>query len=373
LAKTHYDTLGVKHSATPDEVRSAYRKIVLVHHPDRSRDPRSPAIFIAATEAYEVLSDPEARSRYDEAVERDASRAKQILEEQRRADEQRRAAASSPRPGWSEVRIEAVNINEEIRRMQGLFARGNHIEAESLARRIAAAAPRNPIAYAVLGDIARVAGNVNEAAKMYAYAAQFEPSNAVYQRRYEELLNSSRVVVDHRQTTTLSHHDRNILVPGAAGLLVFLAAAVCILAPGPPVFHKLAPISTWTLGLPIALFLSGVFVGGCFAAGRLFDRFEAVSSSTSGAMGPVLPLTLVALINFWAAVLLYLVLGLLHRGWNFSISRLLTGVGGALLLLTLLAPVGSRTILPLQLLAWGGNVVYLGALLGWLVADTIRP
>ncbi len=64
--KDYYDVLGVERSATPDEVKKAYRKKALAYHPDRNPgDAEAEASFKEAAAAYEVLSNPETRRRYD--------------------------------------------------------------------------------------------------------------------------------------------------------------------------------------------------------------------------------------------------------------------------------------------------------------------
>lgn len=62
----YYDLLGVERSATPDELKQAYRKAALKHHPDRNPDdPHAEATFKKINEAYSVLSDPDKRAHYD--------------------------------------------------------------------------------------------------------------------------------------------------------------------------------------------------------------------------------------------------------------------------------------------------------------------
>jgi curved DNA-binding protein CbpA len=61
-----YAVLGVPRNAPASEIRRAYRRVARRHHPDLNRDPGGPARFAAAVRAYEVLSDPAARARYDE-------------------------------------------------------------------------------------------------------------------------------------------------------------------------------------------------------------------------------------------------------------------------------------------------------------------
>lgn len=60
--KSYYDILGVKRSATPAEIKKAYRKLARTHHPDAGGDEET---FKRINEAYEVLSDPEKKKNYD--------------------------------------------------------------------------------------------------------------------------------------------------------------------------------------------------------------------------------------------------------------------------------------------------------------------
>jgi len=62
----HYETLGVSRDAAPDELKRAYRRLARLHHPDANHDdPEAAERFKEIQRAYEVLSDPEKRRRYD--------------------------------------------------------------------------------------------------------------------------------------------------------------------------------------------------------------------------------------------------------------------------------------------------------------------
>src|SRR6202789_4535747 len=66
-SKDFYEVLGVAREASPEQIKSAYRKAALQYHPDRNleKKPEAEESFRAASEAYAVLSDPQKRAVYD--------------------------------------------------------------------------------------------------------------------------------------------------------------------------------------------------------------------------------------------------------------------------------------------------------------------
>ena len=89
--KDYYKILGVARDASPDEIKSAYRKLARKYHPDVSKEADAEARFKDISEANEVLRDPEKRVAYDAAGSQ---------WERQRAGGTDRAQGFQPPPGW---------------------------------------------------------------------------------------------------------------------------------------------------------------------------------------------------------------------------------------------------------------------------------
>jgi len=65
IKQDYYEVLGVPRNASDEEIKRAFRKLAFQHHPDRNKALGAEEKFKEINEAYQVLSDPEKRSRYD--------------------------------------------------------------------------------------------------------------------------------------------------------------------------------------------------------------------------------------------------------------------------------------------------------------------
>ena len=67
MKKDYYEILGIDKGATAEQIKKAYRKKAIEYHPDKNPgDKQAEENFKAAAEAYEVLSDPDKKARYDQ-------------------------------------------------------------------------------------------------------------------------------------------------------------------------------------------------------------------------------------------------------------------------------------------------------------------
>lgn len=67
-SRDYYEVLGIGRAASADDIRRAHRKLALEFHPDRNKSKDAAARFAEIQQAYEVLSDTDKRSQYDEFI-----------------------------------------------------------------------------------------------------------------------------------------------------------------------------------------------------------------------------------------------------------------------------------------------------------------
>lgn len=82
----YYTTLGVSVNATDEEIKTAFRKLVKIYHPDVSKAPGSHEKYIEIQEAYETLSCPDKRRDYDNKLKNDKNNSDNASNRDKRAE-----------------------------------------------------------------------------------------------------------------------------------------------------------------------------------------------------------------------------------------------------------------------------------------------
>ncbi|MFC3072136.1 DnaJ C-terminal domain-containing protein [Shinella pollutisoli] len=120
-----YTVLGVKRNAGQDEIKAAWRSLAKAVHPDQNHDdPLATVRFTEAGRAYDLLRDPDRRSRYDRA-QREAELRR--MEQMRRQQAERKARAEAPK-------MSDESAEDMIARIFGVDSRGQPAEPKAEVR-----------------------------------------------------------------------------------------------------------------------------------------------------------------------------------------------------------------------------------------------
>ena len=362
--RTHYVELGVLETATAAEIRTAYRRLVLLYHPDRSGDKGTTERFVRISEAYRALSDEKAKAEYDAGIKYRRERAAQRTTTTQPPPQSRPASPSQTQTSKSRtVGDEAAKVQQAA----AFFSSGKYEQAESILKLVLRTTPNNALAYAILGDIARQRSDIRQALTQYSYAVQFAPTNASYQRRYEELLEQSSKVTKHGYVEAKDAKPAPLVV---STLLIALMSIIVSVSNDKPIFPQSDLIGTFTFTYLLLMFLAGIAVGAAASIGGYVDRLRSIFLGASGRLSPFAIISIFGVLQFWMAALMYFATGLAKDAFTYSASRTIGAVAAVSILFILSG--WMSVIGPLEALLWSGNVVWIGALAGWAVADGFR-
>jgi DnaJ-class molecular chaperone len=144
-----YSVLGVKKSAGQDEIKAAWRSLAKAVHPDQNHDdPNATVRFTEAGRAYDLLRDPDKRSRYD----RQQREAELRRMEQMRRQQAERKVRSDPPP-----RMADEGAEDMIARIFGVDSRGQPAEAKAQSQAQTQARPQPQAATAPAQDARKAA------------------------------------------------------------------------------------------------------------------------------------------------------------------------------------------------------------------------
>ncbi|KAJ5630074.1 hypothetical protein N7528_003731 [Penicillium herquei] len=131
-----YTILEISENSTVDEINAAYKRLVLLYHPDKTGgDEASTVLFHQIQRAVEVLRDPESRSRHDEALRshsrpRVTTRTTGTSNRQYFPTDDRRNWAQDERP-WSSTPRRNWNFNDPWERYLYTYGTGVHMDPNS--------------------------------------------------------------------------------------------------------------------------------------------------------------------------------------------------------------------------------------------------
>jgi peptidoglycan/LPS O-acetylase OafA/YrhL len=102
------------------------------------------------------------------------------------------------------------------------------------------------------------------------------------------------------------------------------------------------------------------------------ETFTSTHQGGAARLSPSAILAALALLNFWLAAIVFAVIGLTQNAINRSVARAIGCAAVLVLVFTIVCAAGSSGIRETQVLLWGGNLVYLGTLCGWMMSDSFR-
>jgi len=378
----HYEVLGVQAGASLETIRQQYRLLVRRFHPDVNPAPDAKEHFIRIQEAYQVLSDPERRKHYDALL---------TMEQQKHAERQRQAesrraktssassthASASPPPSSSSGRSSAQiaqEVQQHVQQAELAFLQGRLRDALIHARQVTRLQPRHPKGHILLGDIYRVQGQTEAAISAYTVALQLDPNNQALHSKFERLAGNVHTAgrTLNPGFRTRSAELRTYAAQAIGWTCVLFIIVLANLFPGEPVaaFRTALPmISQWSANLILMFILNGLLTGVMLSASGwvapLEDSLPWRMQKKGISAGLIL--VLFCALCFPVAALIYSLLGMLQQAFNASISRAFAA--------TALLAAGFALFYPhdvLQTLLLGGNLIFVGMICGWVLADAFR-
>jgi hypothetical protein len=279
------------------------------------------------------------------------------------------------------------NVPHLLWQAQNAYSRGRFRDAIQLCQVVLNADRRSGPAYNILGDIYRVQGRVNQAVEMYSMAIQVNPRDAAAEAKLNRLLAQEQAAARRGPTaterastgpaqpgTTRRHLNQRMFVGSLGFSLALFFLLILNSVPHQPL-EILALISHWSAPMLWVMVLDGAIVGSVFSLTGVVRRMdeELIFPSLARGGGVTVPIGLLLFVTgalfFYLAALVYIVVAAMQDSFSSSVLKLLFATLSLVCVIALLVPAEATR----QVLLFGGNVVFLSMLLGWLLGDLFRP
>lgn len=389
--KTHYEVLDLPREATPDDIRRRFRELARKFHPDHHREhPEYHEIFVGITQAYQVLSDENKRAAYDLDL-RQAERRQQDFRgaaygsapngarpgpsATSRPDPSRQRPSSPGNQAQAELsrRREAARRKLEDAKYQ--YLRGNLRESKRFCTEGLEYARMGEL-YELLGDIAAGQKRMDRAVEHYTVAAQMLPTNGLIMAKLNRVMErqgpAARRVPPRTGARGAGKAMFRIAMSTCGLALVML---LCLIWPALGAEKlEIFPVRNWTYPQIFFMLFAGLAAGANLAIAGVLGAVqdELVVTPLSGNRRPFpvgAILGLFGIVFMPLAFIAYMVVS--FRAQTMSLS-VMTLFGAATALMLIFATVATGEAQG-ETLLFGGNVIFVSMLAGWIFGDLFRP
>lgn len=375
--RSYYEILGVPETATSDEIKKSFRRLVRQFHPDVHPDKKlAQKAFVQINEAYQTLNNADKRRSYDALLASKRQRPKASSAGTHQTERPGAASSSRRQSGQSAPPEPNAASADLIRQAELAFIKGRLAQAESLAKQAYQLSPSNARACEVLGDVYAAWRMQEQALKYYSFAIQHDPRKLDVQRKVERLLSGR----SYRASGVGPARSGAKPLPSPAGLVAtllgwtiffFLFVYAPDLQPTRVLPGQERLLSGWNASVIVLIAVQGLLMGSLLRGmgflshcedGLVFQTIRRGVRRSSPGLG-VLVLSLAA-VFYWLGLAFYLLLWVMQESSSRSLNRVFTLVTLYCLLMALIAEPFRAGMLTI-----GANIGFLATIAGWWLVD----
>lgn len=389
--RTHYQTFEITPSASADDIKKRYRELARKYHPDvNPGDPGAARKFAAIADAYRILGDADARATYDAELLMQARAARPSTTTQTQSQAQRgqtggasanRSGATGAKPQPQNVQTAHIESEKYAELARKCYFQGRFIEAKEHAIRSLSYNHRNAMAQEIMGDVYMQQGRLDDAAKHYTFCLQFDQFNGSARMKLERLHRTASRSAHVQPPRGGGSHNSAFLSRKQQKLqalikLVGYSAAILMIGVwfvSEPSFPTagLDFVKKWSVQFIFFMIAIGGWLGMIQSVTGDVRRFEEEflfggTVATGGfPAGPAL--MVLSFVFYPLGMLSHIGVALIQDGLHRSIGMLYGTVTAAGLMLAIFGHGGFG-----ETLAFGGNVLFFGHVIGRILGDFFR-